>query len=207
MDSLAAIRKRTHEVLEVGANGDQLSRTIDVLIMGLVLGNVVAVILESVPSIGGPYGDLFVAFEQISVVTFSSEFLARIWSVADDAAPGERAFTRRLRYLRSPMAIVDVVAIAPFYLSALFALDLRFLRVLRLMRIVKLTRYSAALGRLFEVYRLQRAALALPALACTRTDRPRRPPRLTPRPVSPQVIDSAVSFENGAATMSATLNA
>ena len=160
MDSLAAIRKRTHEVLEVGANGDQLSRTIDVLIMGLVLGNVVAVILESVPSIGGPYGDLFVAFEQISVVTFSSEFLARIWSVADDAAPGESAFTRRLRYLRSPMAIVDVVAIAPFYLSALFALDLRFLRVLRLMRIVKLTRYSAALGRLFEVYRLQHSALA-----------------------------------------------
>ena len=159
MDSLAAIRRRTHEVLETGADGDELSRAIDLMIMGLVLGNVVAVVLESVPSLGSAYHDLFIAFEQVSVAAFSAEFLARVWSVADDESMGARNLGRRLNYLRSPMAIVDVLAIAPFYLSALFALDLRFLRVLRLMRIVKLTRYSAALGRLVEVYQLQRSAL------------------------------------------------
>lgn len=57
------------------------------------------------------------------------------------------------------MALVDILAIAPFYLSAFFVLDLRFLRVLRLLRIVKLTRYSRALNRLLEVYQLQRSAL------------------------------------------------
>lgn len=159
MDPFAAIRRRTFEVLDKGAEGDPLSRTIDVMIMGLVLGNVVAVILESVPSIGRAYHDLFIAFEKVSVAAFSAEFLLRIWSVADDESHGRHPFHRRLHYLRSPMAIVDVLAIAPFYLSAFFALDLRFLRVLRLLRIVKLTRYSAALGRLFEVYRLQRTAL------------------------------------------------
>ena len=159
MESLAAIRRRTFEVLDTGAEGDQLSRTIDVMIMGLVLGNVVAVVLESVPSIGRAYHDLFIAFEKVSVAAFSAEFLLRFWSVADDASHGDHALGRRLRYLGSPMAIVDVLAIAPFYLSAFFAVDLRFLRVLRLLRIVKLTRYSAALGRLSEVYRLQRTAL------------------------------------------------
>ena len=54
------------------------------------------------------------------------------------------------------MAIVDILAIAPFYLSAFFSLDLR---ILRLLRIVKLTRYSTALGRIVEVYHLQRSAL------------------------------------------------
>ncbi|MEM9174658.1 MAG: ion transporter [Myxococcota bacterium] len=159
MESRANIRRRTHEVLEIGVKGDELSRTIDLMIMGLVLGNVIAVIFESVPSIRLAYHDLFIAFEKISVAAFSAEFLARVWSVADDASMGSGPLRRRLNYLRSPMAIVDVLAIAPFYLSAFFALDLRFLRVLRLLRIVKLTRYSAALGRLVEVYRLQRAAL------------------------------------------------
>lgn len=159
MESIAAIRRRTWEVLEVGNEGDQLSRTIDLMIMGLVLGNVAAVTLESVPALWAAYHDLFIAFDDVSIAAFSAEFLMRVWS-AVDADDGEgSALRRRLRYLCSPMAVVDVLAIAPFYLSAFFALDLRFLRVLRLMRIVKLTRYSAALARIFEVYRLQRAAL------------------------------------------------
>lgn len=154
------IRRRTWQILEADDSGDALSRTIDLMIMGLVFGNVVAVILESVPSIGSTYRELFIGFERISITAFSAEFAARIWSVASDARPQESALRRRYRYLISPLAIVDILAIAPFFLSALFSLDLRFLRCLRLLRVVKLTRYSAALGRLIEVYRLQKSALA-----------------------------------------------
>jgi hypothetical protein len=42
------------------------SRTIDLMIMGLVLGNVVAVVLESVASIHAVYQDLFTALEQVA---------------------------------------------------------------------------------------------------------------------------------------------
>ncbi len=159
MVSRAAMRRRTWEVLDVGDDDDQLPKTIDLMIMGLVLGNVVAVVLESVASIHAVYQDLFIAFERVSVAAFTAEFLMRLWSVAEAEERGRSSLRRRLNYLASPMAIVDVLAIAPFYLSAFFALDLRFLRVLRLLRIVKLTRYSAALGRLVEVYRLQKSAL------------------------------------------------
>lgn len=157
------IRRRTYEVMEVGAPGDALSRTVDLMIMSLVFGNVVAVILESVPSIGQPYAELFLGFERLSVAAFTAEFLCRFWSAAEK--PGEPGQAdsearRRLRYLFSPMAIVDLLAISPFYLQTFFALDLRFLRVLRLLRVVKLTRYSSALGRLVEVFQLQRKALA-----------------------------------------------
>ncbi len=160
MQRIARIQKRIWEVLEVGADGDDLSRTIDLMIMGLVFGNVLAVVLASVPSIGAAYHDLFVGFERVSVAAFTTEFLLRLWSVATAEAMGETPARRRFAYLRSPMAIVDVLAIAPFYLAAFFAVDLRFLRIMRLLRIVKLTRYSAALGRIVEVYHLQRSALA-----------------------------------------------
>lgn len=159
MEERASIRRRTWEVLDVGTDGDQLSRTVDMMIMALVFGSVVATILESVVSLRLAYQDLFVAFEHVSVAAFTAEFLCRLWSSAD-ARPGESETRNRIRYLCSPFAIVDLIAIAPFYLIPLLGLDLRFLRIVRLLRLVKLTRYSAALSRVYDVYRLQRSALA-----------------------------------------------
>jgi len=145
--------------MEVGRADDPLSRWVDSLIMTLVAGNVLAVILESVEEIRLVFGDLFVAFDQVSVAVFSVEFACRIWAASESLESGKTAWRRRLRYLFSPLAIIDFLAIAPFYLSAYIALDLRFLRILRLLRIVKLTRYSRAMHRMGEVFKLQRSAL------------------------------------------------
>ena len=54
----------------------------------------------------------------------------------------------RVRFAMTPMALVDAIAILPFYLQMFFAIDLRFMRVFRLLRLLKLTRYSAALQML-----------------------------------------------------------
>jgi voltage-gated potassium channel len=51
------------------------------------------------------------------------------------------------------MAVIDLLAILPFYLGLLISVDLRFLRVLRLLRIFKLTRYSGSMTLLFQVLR------------------------------------------------------
>jgi voltage-gated potassium channel len=51
----------------------------------------------------------------------------------------------------SPIALVGLIAILPFYLGFYLSMDLRFLRVLRLLRLFKLTRYSPALGALLDV--------------------------------------------------------
>ena len=159
MDWIARARRRTYEVLEVGGPDDSLSRFVDGLLMTLVAGNILAVILESVDSIGRSYEDLFMGFEMASVTAFTAEFVARFWAAAENPAIDESETRRRLRYAFSPLAIIDIVAIAPFYLSAIFQIDLRILRILRLLRIIKLTRYSTALSRMTEVYKLQRSAL------------------------------------------------
>jgi Ion transport protein. len=58
------------------------------------------------------------------------------------------------------MAIIDLIAIAPFYLSFFFVMDLRFLRILRVMRIFKLTRYSESMTLLLQILRRESRSLA-----------------------------------------------
>ena len=112
----------------------------------------VAVTLESVPELERKFKDTFYYFEVVSVVVFTIEYLARIWS-----APARRSIEKknhaaysRWSYMRSFYGIIDFVSIMPFYLQAFFpGLDLRVLRTLRLMRILKLNNYNSALEDLF----------------------------------------------------------
>lgn len=65
----------------------------------------------------------------------------------------------RWRFARSPLMIVDFLAIAPFYLGVFFALDLRVLRILRLLRFFKLARFSPAFNTMLRVLMRERSAL------------------------------------------------
>lgn len=160
MASVARLRRRTHEILENARSGDELSFVVDVGLIALVTGNVLAVVLQSVDALDARYRDLFEGFERVSVAAFTAEYLLRIWSAAERAEEHGGAMRSRLRYVFSPMALADLAAIAPFYLSALFSVDLRFLRILRLLRVLKLTRYSGAMHRFGEVVRSQQSAFA-----------------------------------------------
>lgn len=159
MSIVQRIRKRTYEVLEVSQSGDWLSRAIDILLMALIAGNAFAVILESVSSLAAKYHDLFWAFEKVSVTAFSAELILRVWAASENPNREGAPWRKRLRYITSPMGLIDLAAVLPFYLVHSYSIDLRILRILRLLRIVKFTRYSTAFGRIVEVFRLQRNAL------------------------------------------------
>ncbi len=163
------LRRRTYEVLELSKRGDAMARFVSIGIGTLVLGNVVAVVLESVEALELAYGDLFEAFERVSVAAFTAELLLRVWVAAEEAPRAGTEWRARLRYLSSPMALIDLIAIAPFYLSGLYSVDLRFMRVMRLLRLLKLTRYSESLSRIAQVLRLQKGALAASVLLMVMT--------------------------------------
>jgi voltage-gated potassium channel len=59
----------------------------------------------------------------------------------------------RLRYVVSPLALIDLFAIAPAYFALFIAVDLRWLRLFRLLRLFKLTRYWSALNLMYRVMR------------------------------------------------------
>jgi voltage-gated potassium channel len=149
------MRQRLAVILDVPQPGDRVSLWIDRCLISLILINVVAVVLESVAALQARWGTVFYAIEVSSVTVFTAEYLLRVWSIVDNRWRSEYAHPvlGRLRFMRSPMAVIDLLAVLPFWLSMFIPLDLRFLRVVRLLRVLKLTRYSAATNLLFEVLR------------------------------------------------------
>lgn len=148
-------RARCASILDVPETGDTLSRAFDYFLIGLILANFVAVVLESVDSVHAAYGRELRLFEIASVLVFTAEYLLRVWSIVDNRWRAEyrHPVRGRLRFMASPMAIIDLLVVAPFWLSMFLSVDLRFLRAVRLLRVLKLTRYSAAMNLLFDVMR------------------------------------------------------
>ena len=73
------------------------------------------------------------------MVIFTIEYFLRFWSctaVEDYRQP----FIGRIKYFFSPMALIDFIAIAPFYLTFMIA-DARILRILRFLRVLKVTKH------------------------------------------------------------------
>ncbi len=79
-------RRRAYEILEHGPVGDRAIRVTSDLIILLILVNILAVVLESVPSYEAAYGRLFKAIELVSLVVFTLEYLLRIWATPEHAA-------------------------------------------------------------------------------------------------------------------------
>ncbi len=150
--SLIQLRKSFYQKLEPDEGADRLSRLVDLFLICLIAVNVLAVILETVDALQARYETLFAYIEIISVAVFTVEYFARMWVSVESSEFRDRKHPR-LAYALSPMALIDLVAILPFYLGIFFSIDLRFLRVLRLLRILKLTRYSSAMSMLLEVFR------------------------------------------------------
>lgn len=146
------IRKRVFEVLEIGSKQDRLSRIVDIILIILITLNVLSVILETLPSLQNRYQLFFTSFEAFSVIIFSIEYFSRVWSAVENAdSDYAHPIWGRLRYMLTPMAMIDLIVILPFYLGLFVDVDLRFMRVLRLLRVFRLTRYSSSMALLLKV--------------------------------------------------------
>ena len=120
-------------------NPKNYHKAFDNFIVWLIVLNLFALLVELVPQIHEPYQVWFDRFDLFSVVVFTVEYLFRLYTAPEDPQ-FNRERSPRLAFVRNPFAIVDLLAILPFYLQAVIAIDLRALRVLRLLRILKLFR-------------------------------------------------------------------
>lgn len=145
MTKYIKIKKRVYEIIEKSKTGDSASKIFDIFIITLILTNVVVIILESVKSLSSNYQLFFRLFEIISVIIFTIEYILRLWSCnAGNRFKGK--IIGRLKYAISPLALIDLFAILPFYIPMIIPIDLRFLRVIRLVRIFRIFKF----GRYFE---------------------------------------------------------
>lgn len=156
------IRKRIFKIVEPAQVDDKFSYIFDITILGLIFLNVFAAIISSIPSIDAIYGRFFHVFEVFSVVVFTGEYILRVW-VCVELDKFTKPFLGRIKYLFTPMALIDMLAILPFYLVML-GVDLRMLRVLRLfrlLRVAKAGRYFKAMRMIQNVFRSRKEELII----------------------------------------------
>ena len=147
------MKNRVFQIIEKAEGDDRSSKLFDYTILIIIAINVIAIIFESYENLSIRYHDCFRVIEVISVVIFSIEYLLRFWTV-NLKYPKSSSIKARIKYMVSFMAIIDLLAILPFYLPMLIPIDLRFLRMLRLTRVArvfKLNRYSKAMNTISKV--------------------------------------------------------
>ena len=156
----APLRRRVFDIVEDIGPRTLLPNLFAGSLIVLIVVNVVAAILETVPSIVGPHRALFNFIENFSLAVFGIEYLVRLWvCVEQPRYRGRPAWRARLAYAATPAAIIDLVAIAPFLIGMFLDLNFRTLVLLRLLRLFKLGRYSTGFQSLMEAVRRERQAL------------------------------------------------
>jgi voltage-gated potassium channel len=157
-----ALRKRTYRALNA-TEDDLVAKWVDTSLIALIATSIVAVVLESEHEVSAPYARPFLLFEWCSSLVFSAEYVLRVWTCVEDERYAH-PLKGRLRWMRTPMALVDLVAILPFYLSMVKGLDLRFvraIRLLRLLRVFKIGRYAEAVAELLRVFAQKKEDIAI----------------------------------------------
>ena len=159
--AIGRLRHRLYIVLEAGGS-TPAAYAFDQFMVLLIIFNVLAVILESVPSYHASFAREFFVFDVISIAIFTVEYVLRLWVSIEIPAVRQRgSLAGRVMFASRFSMIIDFLAIGPTYF-AIFLLpgaDLRILRVFRLMRFLKLVRYSPAMVTLGRALYEERRAL------------------------------------------------
>jgi voltage-gated potassium channel len=159
-DKMKELRRRLYLVLEQGPVGDGVSVLVDRVLVALILLNLVAVALESVPAIGARFTLGFDLIEFFSLAVFTAEYGLRLWCAVEHGPHRHLSATRaRLKYALSPAGIIDLIAVLPFWFAFVLPDDLRLLLVFRIVRFFKIARYSPAMRSLLDVLYRERRAL------------------------------------------------
>jgi voltage-gated potassium channel len=153
------LRRRAYEILDQGAIGGSVGRTVNQFIVLIIVISLVVITFETVPELAAQYQPIFEGVEAIATIVFTVEYILRIWVAAEHPVDGRAIRRARLRFMISPLGLIDLFAVLPFWLAYLSATDLRFLLVLRIFRFLKLARYSPAMRSLLDAVYAERRAL------------------------------------------------
>jgi voltage-gated potassium channel len=121
-----------------------LSRANQVICTLIVLSAIFSVV-ETEPSFVGPHLATFLAVEIGITIVFAAEYLLRVWVSSQNLAYGG-GLRGCVRYMLSPVAICDLLALAPIVLAlgGSQAFLLRAFRLVRILRLARLGRFSRA---------------------------------------------------------------
>ena len=143
-------KKNIWNILE-NNNDDKITSIFNNAMILIISFNIIAFILETEKEFYDNFKIYFYWFEISSIGIFTIEYILRIYTCnTENKFKGRYG---RIKYFFTPMALIDLLVIAPFFIS-LFVADSRILRILRLFRILRLLegfRYSKSLNKLIQI--------------------------------------------------------
>ncbi|MBO4859572.1 MAG: ion transporter [Treponema sp.] len=148
------LKQRIFEILQDPKPNDKVSKFVDITLISLIILNVCLVIADTF-DLQEKVKTIFSYIETVSVIIFTIEYILRVW-ISDLLYPDKKYIVAKIKYIFSFLAIIDLLAIIPFYLPFIIPIDLRvlrMLRIIRLFRIFKINRYTDALTKIFKVFK------------------------------------------------------
>jgi len=137
-----SLRLKTYQVLESETNASITAKIVTWSLILLIIANVAAVILSSEPGYFIAYKNTFIVFEIISLSIFCFEYILRLWCCIEATEYSDMpVFKARMKYVLTPIALIDLITVVPFIIAMFLAVDLRTLRLIRVLRLLKLTHY------------------------------------------------------------------
>lgn len=155
-----------YEILETSESSNLYSLADDVVITCLILINVAAFIASTSPTLSQPHKFILEEIEIVSSLVFTIEYILRLWVSTVDHKYSHPLWGR-LRYALTPLSLIDLISILPFYFLLLFP-SLNFvnlIRVLRLLRLLKMSRYSESVRTMGTVLYAKKEELIATAFA------------------------------------------
>ena len=154
------IKNSIYNLIRDDDDNNTASNIFDGIIISLIIINVIMVIADTF-KLPDYIKSISYCIEIVSVVIFTIEYIIRVWT-SDLMFSELSPIKSRLKYIFSFMAIVDLLAILPFYVPFLIPVDLRVLRMLRivrLLRVFKVNRYTHALSAIGRVFKRKKSQL------------------------------------------------
>jgi voltage-gated potassium channel len=152
------LRDRLYELLEHDHLPHSVGSRFVRLIIGIIIIDVLAMILASVPEYDARFGTLFTIIQVGAVAVFALEYAARLWSVAGHSPRRLSPAQDRIEYALSSLGIIDLLAFLPASI-ALIAGQRATLVLLGMLPFLKLVRYSPAMRSLLAAIHAERRTL------------------------------------------------
>jgi voltage-gated potassium channel len=152
------LRDRLYELLEHDHPPNSVGSHFVRLIIAIIVLDVLAMILASVPEIDAKFGALLTAIEIGAVIAFALEYVARLWTIAGHSMQKLSPPQARLGYALSSLGIIDLLSFLPSGIALIMG-DRTTLVLAGMLPFLKLVRYSPALRSLLSAIHAERRAL------------------------------------------------
>ena len=117
----------------------------------LAVGIVVTVaMVETLPNFDRATGSFIYNFQEAALVVLTVEFFLRIWVEPEKTAPAGELVCR-IAYLKSPLGIVDFLAVLPAWVGLIYPVELHWFELAAALSLFKLSRYVPALSLVANV--------------------------------------------------------